>query len=174
MLAVSGQLDSAMGGSLLKVKNRGYLFDHTSTDLTDYTSRRRSLYLPVIRNNVYDVFQLLDFPDPAIPSGDRSSTTIAPQALLMLNSDLVMQAAADFAERLLEGPGTDAEKLQQMHLLAFGRPASPDEIVASTKFLAATQTSLAGDQNDERECRHQAWSILCQTILASSEFIYVQ
>ena len=59
------QLDTTIGGSLLKVKNRGYFFDHTSKDLTDYDSRRRSLYLPVVRNNVYDVFQLLDFPDPA-------------------------------------------------------------------------------------------------------------
>jgi hypothetical protein len=54
LLAVSGQLDAELGGSLLKVKNRGYFFDHTSKDLTDYTSRRRSLYLPVVRNNVYD------------------------------------------------------------------------------------------------------------------------
>ncbi|MEX2027629.1 MAG: DUF1549 and DUF1553 domain-containing protein, partial [Pirellulaceae bacterium] len=92
LLAVSGQLDHTIGGSLLKVKNRAFFFDHTSIDLTDYTSRRRSLYLPVVRNNVYDLFQLLDFPDPAIPSGDRATTTVAPQALLMLNSDLVMQS----------------------------------------------------------------------------------
>ena len=78
LLAVSGQLDRTIGGSLLKVKNRGYFFDHTSKDLTDYSSRRRSLYLPVVRNNVYDVLQLLDFPDPAIPSGDRIATTDRP------------------------------------------------------------------------------------------------
>src|SRR5207253_10760707 len=94
LLALGGQLDPALGGSLLKVKNRGYFFDHTSKDLTDYNSRRRSLYLPVVRNNVYDVFALLDYPDAAIPSGDRATTTVPTQALLMLNSDLVMQSAA--------------------------------------------------------------------------------
>ena len=53
---------------MLEVKNRGYFFDHTSKDLTDYNSRRRSLYLPVVRNNVYDVFQLLDFPIRRFPA----------------------------------------------------------------------------------------------------------
>ncbi|HZZ82380.1 MAG TPA: PSD1 and planctomycete cytochrome C domain-containing protein, partial [Gemmataceae bacterium] len=78
LLAVSGGLDPTMGGSLLHVPNRAYLFDHTSKDLTNYDSKRRSLYLPVIRNNVYDVFQLFDFPDPGFPSGDRATTTVAP------------------------------------------------------------------------------------------------
>src|SRR5262249_8341021 len=96
-LALSGQLDTAMGGSLLNVKNRAYFFDHTSIDKTDYSSRRRAIYLPIVRNNVYDVFQLLDFPDPAVPTGDRATTTVAPQALLMLNSDFVMQAATGLA-----------------------------------------------------------------------------
>ena len=174
LLAVSGQLDAALGGSLLKVKNRGYLFDHTSKDLSDYTSRRRSLYLPVIRNNVYDVFQLLDFPDPAIPSGDRSTTTIAPQALLMLNSELVTQAAADFAERLLEIPGTDAERLRWMCCLAYGRAATAGEVAANLNFLAATSEALSASPSDSNERRRQAWNILCQTTLAANEFVYVQ
>lgn len=79
LLHMSGKLDPTVGGSLLKVKNRGYLFDHTSIDLSDYTSQRRSLYLPVIRNNLFDLFQLLDFPDPAVPSGDRAMTAVTPQ-----------------------------------------------------------------------------------------------
>ncbi|GIS59421.1 MAG: hypothetical protein CM1200mP2_16460 [Planctomycetaceae bacterium] len=63
-----------MTGSLLKLKNRAYFFDHPSKDLTTYDSRRRSIYLPVVRNHVYDMFQLLDFPDPAVTPGDRTST----------------------------------------------------------------------------------------------------
>jgi hypothetical protein len=173
MLAASGQLDTTMGGSLLQVKNRGYFFDHTSKDLTDYTSRRRSLYLPVVRNNVYDVFQLLDFPDPATSSSDRQATTIAPQALLMLNSELVTQAADVFADRVLREASTDEERVQRMYALAYGRRASADEGTAAAKLLAAAETSLASLQRDERERRRQAWSVLCQTMLASSEFIYV-
>ena len=174
MLAASGQLDTTIGGSLLAVKNRGYFFDHTSKDLTDYTSRRRSLYLPVVRNNVYDVFQLLDFPDPAVPSSDRATTTVAPQALLMLNSELVMQSAAEFADRLLREEGDDEHRVRRMHALAYGRSASTDEVSAAMKFLAAVDASLASSSSDEHERRRQAWSVLCQTVLAASEFIYVQ
>ena len=58
VLAVSGMLDREMGGSMLHVKNREFLFDHTSKDNTDYSSLRRSVYLPVISNNLYDFFQL--------------------------------------------------------------------------------------------------------------------
>jgi hypothetical protein len=174
LLTVSGQLDRTLGGSLLKVKNRGYLFDHTSKDLTNYTSRRRSLYLPVIRNNVYDVFQLLDFPDPAITSGDRTPTTVAPQALLMLNSELVMQSAADLASVLLDQGGADRERLERMYAVALGREPSAAEIAANDVFLAAADRSLQNTQSDADQRRRQSWSIFCQTILASNEFVYVQ
>ena len=75
----------------------------------------------MVRNNVYDVLQLLDFPDPAIPTGDRATTTVAPQALLMLNSDLVMQAAEKLAEQLLALPGDDAARIDWLYRLALGR-----------------------------------------------------
>ena len=174
LLAVSGQLDPQIGGSLLKVKNRGYLFDHTSKDLSDYTSQRRSLYLPVIRNNVYDLFQLLDFPDPAIPTGDRTPTTIAPQALLMLNSDFVMQSAADFAARVIAEGDDDSERLNQMVSIAYGRHASGDELAANLAFLAQAERSLAETEADPNQRRRQAWNVLGQVIVAANEFMYVK
>jgi mono/diheme cytochrome c family protein/cytochrome c553 len=174
LLAVGGQLDTTIGGTLLTVKNRGYFFDHTSKDLTDYNSRRRSLYLPVVRNNVYDVLALLDFPDPAIPSSDRSTTTIAPQALLMLNSELVMESATDFARRLLAESGTDAQRIERMYVLAYGRTAAPAEIDAGLTFLAAAQRALVPAESDTGLRQQQAWAVLCQTILAANEFVYVK
>src|SRR5207253_10298862 len=108
LLAVGGVLDRSKGGSLLHVKNREYLFDHTSKDTTSYDSRRRSLYLPVIRNHLYDVFPLFDFPDPAVPNGDRATTTVAPQALFLMNSAWVAQVCERLAGRLLDDAGADA------------------------------------------------------------------
>ena len=144
LLAVSGQLDRTIGGSLLKVKNRGYFFDHTSKDLTDYTSHRRSLYLPVVRNNVYDVLQLLDFPDPAVSSGDRIATTVAPQALLMLNSDLVMQSATDYATQVLSQEGTDDERLARIYATALRSAAVGSRNHRAIKhFSASIDRSLA-------------------------------
>lgn len=174
LLAVSGRLDRMPGGTLLKVKNRGYLFDHTSKDLTDYTSYRRSLYLPVIRNNLYDLFQLLDYPDAAIPSGDRTATTVAPQALMMMNSEFVMQSAADLAARLLDVPGDDDSRLGRMNAIAYGRKATADEVTASQSFLLDVEKSLATTEPDAAKRRRQAWNILCHTAVAANEFIYVK
>jgi hypothetical protein len=174
LLAVSGQLDDTMGGSLLKVKNRAYFFDHTSKDLTDYTSSRRSLYLPVVRNNLYDVFQLLDAPDATIPTSDRATTTVAPQALLMLNSDFVMDCAAKFAERLLSEPSNDAARVRRMYVIAYGREATEQEVSDSAAFLSELDRTLTATQPDAAERRRQAWSVLCQVGLAGNEFVYVE
>ena len=82
LLAVSGQLDPTMGGTLLgtdavsgSVRRRG-----VARNPALYQSARRSVYLPVLRSALYDVFQAFDFPDPAVPNGDRATTTVASQA----------------------------------------------------------------------------------------------
>jgi mono/diheme cytochrome c family protein len=175
LLAVSGKLDLTMGGSLLNVKNRAYFFDHTSKDLTDYSSVRRSLYLPIVRNNVYDVFQLLDYPDAAIPTGDRTSTTVAPQALLMMNSDLVTQASVDLAKRSLTKPEIqDADRLQRIYALSFGREATADEIAQSKVFVAEIAQAFEKTEPDPAIRQTRAWDVLCQVVLASNEFVYLR
>ena len=174
LLAVGGQMDRVFGGSMLTVKNRGYLFDHTSIDKTDYNSRRRSLYLPVIRNHVFDLFQLLDFPDPAVPTGDRSTTTVAPQALLMLNSDFVMQSADELAARLLSETSDDDQRLSLLCLIAFGREASDSERKANQSFLAEANRSLVATEPDADKRQRQAWNVMCQVVISTNEFIYLK
>lgn len=174
LLTVSGQLDATVGGPVLKVKNRGYLFDHTSIDLTDYTSNRRSLYLPVIRNHVFDLFQLLDFPDPAVPTGDRNTSTVAPQALLMMNSDFVMQAAEKLADRALEQPGSSADHIAMAIRSVYGREANGDEIAAHEQFLSRLEHAMTESQPDAAQRTRQVWTVLCHTLLATNEFIYVK
>lgn len=175
MLAVSGKLDRTLGGSLLNVKNRAYFFDHTSKDLTDYSSTRRSIYLPVVRNNVYDLFQLLDYPDAAIPTGDRTTTTVAPQALLMMNSEFIARASSDLAKRLFaQSPDDAAKRLEQLYQLAYGREVTPDEIEQSKSFVTEIDKALAASEPDPAARNQRAWASLCQVVLASNEFIYLQ
>lgn len=181
LLSVSGQLDRTPGGPVLTVKNRGYLFDHTSKDLTKYDSPRRSIYLPVIRNNVYDVFQLLDYPDAAVSSGDRNTSTVSPQALLMLNSDLVLQASDKLADRLLrEFPADETARVVRLVRLAWGRDPHSGE---AARLLAdlADYTQGVSESNAGRNAivtpaanRQAAWSVLCQTVLAANEFVYLR
>jgi mono/diheme cytochrome c family protein len=174
LLFVSGQLDATMGGSLLKVKNRGYLFDHTSIDTTDYNSPRRSLYLPVIRNNVFEMFQLLDFPDPAVPTGDRATTTVAPQALMMMNSDFVMQAADALAGRVLTTDSTDSERVKEIYVTCLGREPSDEEISQDLQLIQDTLQTFSSDARSDKDRLTAAWSVACQVVLASSEFVYLQ
>ncbi len=164
LLAVSGKLDKTMGGSLLQVKNRAFFFDHTSKDLTKYDSPRRSLYLPVVRNNLYEVFSLFDGTDAAVVNGDRANTTIAPQALFFLNSPLVMDAAEALGKNAYNASPLVANQLTRLYETALGRKPTPGELAAGELFLIQ---ALKQSQTD----KPKALSAFGQVLLASNEFV---
>jgi hypothetical protein len=175
LLGVSGRLDMSMGGSLLHVKNREFFFDHTSRDTTKYDSRRRSLYLPVVRNHLYDVFELFDFHDPSVLSGDRASSTIAPQALFMLNSDLVADACQQLAGELLAHSDLDdAGRIGLLYERAYGRPATNSERTRARAALGQLEARLASAEPDVAKRKQRAWALYVQAVLAASEFVYVK
>jgi hypothetical protein len=175
VLAVSGSLDPHMGGSLVHVKNREFFFDHTSKDTTKYDSLRRSIYLPVVRNHMYDVFDLFDYTDATVPTGDRASSTVAPQALFSLNSELMQSASGRLAESLLgERELGDTARAQQLYLRAYGRAATAEEASRAAAFLAHVERRLQEKVADPTSRRLLAWTLLCQTVLAANEFVYVR
>jgi len=175
LLAVSGTLDPTMAGSLLQVENRAYFFDHTSKDRTKYDTRRRSVYLPIVRNHLFDVFDLFDYSEASVSNGDRATTTVAPQALFMMNSELVAQAAHDLASDLLARTTVDdSERIRRLYVRAYGRPPKPAEIERAVAFLSRYSRGLSTLEPDSREQRLLAWQALCQTILASNEFVYLE
>jgi hypothetical protein len=170
VLAVSGQLDSKMGGSLLHVGNREYLFDHTSKDLTKYDSRRRTVYLPVVRNNLYDVCQLLDATDATVPSGDRTTSTVATQALLMMNSPLVLDAARALAESSVSAAADPRSRVSWLIERTLGRPATDAELARAVSFVS---------QHPKRDgngvaAELQPWMAFAHVLLASNEFMYLR
>jgi len=171
LLFVSGLLDRSMGGSMLHVKNREFFFDHTSKDLTNYDSPRRSIYLPVVRNNLYDFFQLFDYTDASVASGDRSSSTVAPQALYMMNSPLVEEAACKLAERL---PDASVKvRLEALYWYALSRPPVSEELQRAKKYIKQLKTQLTLDGVEAEELEYKTWQALCQSVLATSEFMYL-
>ena len=180
LLAVSGQLDTAMGGSLLKAKNREYVFHINQDDATSYDFRRRSVYLPVVRNNLYDVFSLFDYADASMINGNRPTTTIAPQALFLMNSDFVNKATQQMASGLLAGDATHAEapadtaRIQTLYLTAYGRPATLTELARAESFLDRTEDDFAALDSKRLSPQLRAWQLLCQIVVAADEFIYVR
>jgi hypothetical protein len=175
LLAVSGQLDSKMGGTLVAsapFENLTVTGLASRTDL--YQSLRRSVYLPVLRSAVYDLFQAYDFPDPAVPNGDRATTTVATQALFMINGQIVERSCERLAEVLLRDTSiSEDERLDEACQRILGRPAAPDECSEWRSFLDRYQraASLAGDSPARR--RSLAWRGLCRVLLSSNEFVYV-
>ncbi len=174
LLQVSGQLDLSPGGTLLSTKDSDYVTNDQSKNGAQYDKPRRSIYLPVIRNAVYDFFQAFDFGDPSSVNGKRADTTIAPQALYMMNSPFVMEQARHFAESLLaQKDKSDADLLRIAYLRAYSRVPAAAETTRATAFLARYDAALIASEPDAAKRRVKVWSGLCQVLLAANEFVFV-
>lgn len=174
LLAVAGLLDLNMGGKTVPLRNRQFVFNHTSKDATKYDSLRRALYLPIIRNNLYDLFQQFDYPDPAVSTGQRNSTIVSPQALLLMNSPLASQAAAGLSTRLQRQEGDLEARVRRAVALAYGRAARADDLQNARNFLAAADATLASEVEDPAKRERQAWELLCQAWMMTNEFLYLR
>jgi hypothetical protein len=163
LLAASGRLDLALGGSLLPTKDGEYVTNDQSADAAQYMSTRRSLYLPVIRNAVYDLFSTFDYADPSMAIEARSSTTDPSQALLLLNSPLAVGESEAFARSLLAGGGLD-----ELWQRAYQRAPREAERARAQAFLADHMAHDSGG-----DARERAWASLCRALCASNEFLYV-
>ena len=171
ILSVAGTLDRKMGGSLMNFQPREYVTSTASSDPIDYNGNRRAVYLPVIRAALYDVYTAFDFGDPTVMNGDRSSTTVAPQALFMLNSKVMMNATRSLAESTLKKSGlSDSQRIRQLYLTCYGRPATDAEVTLSLGYLGRFKTVYA----KAKDPRMSAWQSLCKSIIAANEFIYVE
>jgi hypothetical protein len=169
MLHVSGELDTRAGGPYVASKRtpEGVVEIPENTD----GARRRSVYLQQRRTQVVTFLQLFDAPAIVGPCGKRSPSTVPLQSLALLNSEFARMRARSFAARLDREIGDDAgERLTRAFRLACGRPPLDAERAACEKFLAAQHAVYAKEKDAER----RAWTDLCQMILASNAFLYVE
>ena len=174
LLEVAGSLDTTIGGKTIPRRNREFVFNHTSKDFTSYGSTRRALYMPIIRNNLYDLFQQFDYPDPSTSTGLRYSSVVSPQALLLMNSDLATDAAKSFATRLFKLSADKEARLRAAYRLAFAREATAEDLRRAENYLTAADASLNSTQQDSTKREQEAWALLCQALMMSNEFIYLR
>ncbi|GAB4456837.1 MAG: hypothetical protein OHK0029_15430 [Armatimonadaceae bacterium] len=172
--AVAGTLDLTMGGTLLGTRNGDYVTNDQSANAAQYNAPRRAIYLPVIRNAVYDFFATFDFGDPSMVNAQRASTIVAPQALFLLNSELVRKQASSFASLLLKGEKPHDLRIRQAIARAYARPATASEIAHAQQFLTNADKLLTQSEPDPTKRTEAAWSAYCQTLFAANEFIYVR
>jgi mono/diheme cytochrome c family protein len=187
MLAVSGRLTRTVGGDEsgellfnsgeVIDKNRDYFRpNQLKGDHPIYTtSTRRSIYLPVVRNATSDLFALFDGADPNGVTAVRNDTTVASQALYLMNHPFVRDQAAHLAKRILsDAKATDAERVAIGFRAALGREPRAEEVKEITAFLTRYE-KLAGEKGLTPEAaRSAAWQSFCQTLLCRNEFLYVE
>jgi hypothetical protein len=159
MLAAAGALDLAMGG-------RTFSANLSSDYRFAYNEPRRSVYAPVFRNSLPEIFEVFDFANPSMVTGRRNVSTVAPQALFLMNHPLVREQAQRTAERLLaENVDGERSRINRAFLLTLSRRATDAEIAISERFL----TSGAADSS-----RAEAWTQIVQSLFASIEFRYLR
>jgi len=175
LLAVSGELESRMGGTRLATKNHEYVNSTGGTENGEsYNSGIRSVYLPVIRSGLYAPFQAFDFADPSASNGRRIPTTVASQALFMMNSTVVLKSSAAWAKRLLARADLDdAGRIKHAFELAYSRPPTDAEIDRALDYLARFDLLLKDRSVSDNDRPAQAWQALCQALMSTSEFLTI-
>lgn len=170
MLFAAGQLDFAPRESTVS-----YLGDQ-ATAVGDNKIRRRtdfpcrSVYLPVIRNDLPELFDVFDFANPHACTGMRSQTMVATQGLFMLNDDSVMAAAEATARRLLasRSPTDEGELADELFERVTSTPPTSEERADMLIFVRQVTKRRVADGDKEAELH--AWSQACQALFASSRF----
>jgi hypothetical protein len=168
LLAISSELDGRLGGPYVPTQRR----PDGSVDVDEKRADacRRSVYLQQRRTQVATLLELFDAPSMASTCGARTTSTVPLQSLALLNSEFVRARARAFAGRLEREVGADGDRrLTRAFRLAAGREPAADERAAAQRFLAAQRTLYAGEKDGDR----RAWADLCQMVLASNAFLYV-
>jgi hypothetical protein len=148
---------------------------------------KRSLLLPLMTT--------FDSSDTTQPCSQRNVSTVAPQALALLNNDFVHQQSRAFAARVLREAGPDATaQINRAWWLALGRPPGEQDCYAALSHLArqreilkprgsqgataglsssAAETDTVPVARSDDDINREAFESLCHVLLNLNEFIYV-
>jgi hypothetical protein len=174
MLWASGKLDRTQFGPAIAVAE-----DFVGQVSPAGDSGRRSVYLQFRRTKPVSFLTAFDAPVMTVNCERRVASTTSPQSLMLMNSDFILGQAAAMAARVkgdVKPDNTEPPARQMARRawqLAYQRDPSEDEINVATQFIAAQiaelqQAKAAGDHD------LAAWTSLCQQLLSSNEFLYVE
>jgi len=156
ILAISGKLSDQQGGYTIRKFSQydwGYEFDTV----------RRSVYVPLFRNTLMEVFETFDMANPNVVTGRRNETTLPTQALYLLNSPFVNGEAQRAGERIERLGHTDAERVRLAYRLTLGREPSASEVEVAMTFVSNTASSA----------EKRPWVALAHSLISSIQFRYL-
>ena len=156
MLSVSGKLDPTMFGA-------GTL---------DNNMVRRSIYFFVKRSQLIPILSLFDAPDTLQDLATRSRTTVAPQALLMMNNPVVRNFADGLAQRSrIDSRSELADQISFAYETCFARPPTETERKLALEFISHQAKSYeAAGRTNFQELAFTDW---CQALLSLNEFVFL-
>ncbi|HVY72363.1 MAG TPA: DUF1549 and DUF1553 domain-containing protein, partial [Verrucomicrobiae bacterium] len=148
---------------------------------------RRSIYIQARRSQPLAVLTAFDAPVMDVNCERRQSSTVAPQALMLMNSDFILKLSARFAERVHRDAGDDLRaQIWRAWQLAYGRAVSVPEMARAVAFLerqipairAANEkkADAKGDKKGQAAAlapETRALTDLCQALLGANEFLYI-
>ncbi len=173
MLLVSGQLDPTPGGPhpFPAWQKKRYSLNDPFKDV--YPSNRRSVYLMTQRLFKHPFLDLFDGPDRNATTEQRGNSSVATQALFLMNSTFIQEQAKAFGRRIEALGPSDEERIDGAYQLACARPASDDELRTFADFLAQYRHAAVKRGASAEEASRQAWASLAKVLLTSNEFFFI-
>jgi hypothetical protein len=171
MLAVSGRLETTppLGNIAARI---GDNFSGVAAirAAAEATSRARSVYLTVLRDQLNDALGLFDFANPNAVSGDRDETTTPAQTLFLMNSPVMQSLAETWAQRLGNVAGDGQTRVKAAYMQAFGREPSDAEQRATKEFFDRFLADAGSDATKRSQLFTAALNAFCQALFSSAEF----
>ncbi len=146
MLAVGGQLDRRQGGPSFRPTLSAEALEGLSRKSGAWQAspateqRRRSLYMYVQRSLLSPMMTTFDFADSTLPCGQRDVTTVAPQALALLNNEFVHARSQAVAEQIFATVPVDTDVHRQIEAAwtsVLGRTPTEREFAAARRHVEA-------------------------------------
>jgi hypothetical protein len=142
ILAASGRIDRSRPEAspakelkVIEIRNNGP--EARKLQEAALASVQRSVYLPLVRGIVPGALEVFDFAEQGMVTGSRDTTTVAPQALYLLNDSFVRRRSLDLAGLLLRRTDLDAAgRLDLAYRLVLNRPPTAQEVERAKSYIA--------------------------------------
>ncbi len=169
-------MEDAVGQIVLGKENLDGERKPTKTIDLEGEQFRRSLYVQVRRTRPLGVLETFDVPVMTPNCSKRSSSNVAPQSLMLMNSDFVIEYSQRLARRVETEAGPDRRsQVLRAWQLAYG--VDPDPAVVSDLLAFVERQSEAFGKvvakNDGATPPQRAMASLCQALLSANRFLYV-
>ena len=176
LLLVAGKLDETRGGPADAVEVRG---DGLVTPAESPRGWRRAVYVKQTRKQLPTHLENFDYPQMNPNCLERRDSTVAPQALHLMNNGMVHHLAEHFADRVSREAGADpAKRVERVYLIALGRPPSEEEKRVGLDALRKLTDDWArhpgtAATTDDVDAHLRALTTYCHAIVNTAAFLYV-